>query len=49
MKAVSQWEREAIGERARDAMSHKRCQGQRVGNIPTAARGAHAVPLAALE
>src|SRR6201997_3650156 len=34
LTAVSQWEREAIGERTRDAMSHKRSQGQRVGNIP---------------
>jgi DNA invertase Pin-like site-specific DNA recombinase len=33
MTAVSQWEREAIGERTRDAMRHKRSQGQRVGNI----------------
>ena len=33
MTAVSQWEREAIGERTRDAMSHKRNQGERVGNI----------------
>lgn len=33
MTAVSQWEREAIGERTRDAMRHKRNQGQRVGNI----------------
>src|ERR1051326_5946978 len=33
MTDVSQWEREAIGERTRDAMSHKRSQGQRVGNI----------------
>ena len=33
MAAVSQWEREAIGERTRDAMRHKRSQGQRVGNI----------------
>ena len=31
--AVSQWEREAIGERTRDALSHKRRQGERVGNI----------------
>jgi DNA invertase Pin-like site-specific DNA recombinase len=31
--AVSQWEREAIGERTRDAMRHKRSQGERVGNI----------------
>ena len=34
MTAVSQWEREAIGERTRDAMRHKRCNGERVGNIP---------------
>jgi site-specific DNA recombinase len=27
MTAVSQWEREAIGERTRDAMSHKRSNG----------------------
>jgi len=33
MTAVSQWEREAIGERTRDAMRHKRSQGERVGNI----------------
>jgi hypothetical protein len=30
---VSQWEREAIGERARDALRHKRGNGERVGNI----------------
>jgi DNA invertase Pin-like site-specific DNA recombinase len=29
MTAVSQWEREAIGERTRDAMSHKRTNGER--------------------
>src|SRR5207248_9220677 len=33
MTAVSQWEREAIGERTRDAMNHKRNQRERVGNI----------------
>src|SRR5580704_16921325 len=33
MAAVSQWEREAIGERTRDALQHKRSQGERVGNI----------------
>jgi DNA invertase Pin-like site-specific DNA recombinase len=33
MGAVSQWEREAIGERTRGALSHKRSQGERVGNI----------------
>jgi site-specific DNA recombinase len=31
--AVSQWEREAIGERTRDALRHKRGNGERVGNI----------------
>jgi len=34
MTAVSQWEREAIGERTRDAMSHKRAKGERVGTLP---------------
>jgi len=34
MTAVSQWEREAIGERTPDAMRHKRSNGERVGNIP---------------
>ncbi|MEP7353760.1 MAG: recombinase family protein [Acidobacteriota bacterium] len=34
MGAVSQWEREAIGERTRDALRHKRSKGERVGNIP---------------
>jgi len=33
MTAVSQWEREAIGERTRDAMNHKRTNGERVGNV----------------
>ena len=33
MGAVSQWEREAIGERTRDALRHKRSCGERVGNI----------------
>src|SRR5262249_44120528 len=33
MAAVSQWEREAIGERTRDAMRHKKSNGERVGNI----------------
>src|SRR5450631_3109220 len=48
MAAVSQWEREAIGERTRDAMRHKRSQGQRVGNIAfgsrLAADGQHLEP-----
>lgn len=34
MVSVSQWEREAIGERTRDAMSHKRAKGERVGTVP---------------
>src|SRR5271169_4699337 len=34
MGAVSQWEREAIGERTRDALRHKKTKGERVGNIP---------------
>jgi site-specific DNA recombinase len=33
MTAVSQWEREAIGERTRDTLSHKRGKGERVGNV----------------
>jgi DNA invertase Pin-like site-specific DNA recombinase len=41
MAAVSQWEREAIGERTRDALQHKRGQGERVGNI---AFGYHLAP-----
>lgn len=41
MGAVSQWEREAIGERTRDALRHKRAQGQRAGNIPFGYRLAH--------
>jgi site-specific DNA recombinase len=34
MTAVSQWEREAIAERTRDAMRHKRSNREPVGNIP---------------
>src|SRR4029453_13978284 len=33
MVAVSQWEREAIGERTRDAMQHKKSNGACVGNV----------------
>jgi len=33
MGAVSQWEREAIAERTRDALGHKKKNGERVGNI----------------
>lgn len=45
MVSVSQWEREAIGERTRDAMRHKRANGERVGTVPfgyrLAADGSH--------
>jgi DNA invertase Pin-like site-specific DNA recombinase len=34
MAAVSQWEREAIGERTREALGHKKAAGQRVGTVP---------------
>jgi DNA invertase Pin-like site-specific DNA recombinase len=34
MVSVSQWEREAIGERTRDAMHRKRANGERVGTVP---------------
>src|SRR5580704_1681528 len=48
MTAVSQWEREAIGERTRDAMRHKRNNGERVGTVPygyrLAADGRHLEP-----
>jgi site-specific DNA recombinase len=48
MTAVSQWEREAIGERTRDALHHMRSNGRRVGNIAygyrLAADGCHLEP-----
>lgn len=34
MVSVSQWEREAIGERTRDAMAHKKAKLEFVGNAP---------------
>jgi DNA invertase Pin-like site-specific DNA recombinase len=34
MVSVSQWEREAIGERTRDAMDCKKSRGERVGTVP---------------
>src|SRR5215472_10094537 len=34
LMSVAQWEREAIGERTREALRHKQAQGQRVGNVP---------------
>ena len=33
MAAVNQWEREAIAERTRHALRHKRRNGERVGNM----------------
>jgi site-specific DNA recombinase len=48
MAAVSQWECEAIGERTRDALRHKRGKGERVGNIEfgyrLSADGVHVEP-----
>lgn len=38
MVSVSQWEREAIGERTREAMGHKRAKGERVGTTPFGTR-----------
>jgi site-specific DNA recombinase len=34
LTAVSQWEREAIGERTRVAMAFKKSRGERVGTLP---------------
>jgi site-specific DNA recombinase len=34
MMSVAQWEREAIGERTREALRHKKTAGQRVGTVP---------------
>lgn len=34
LMSVAAWEREAIGERTRDALQHKRRQGKRAGQIP---------------
>jgi site-specific DNA recombinase len=34
MMSVAQWEREAIGERTREALRHKKANGLRVGGIP---------------
>jgi site-specific DNA recombinase len=45
LMSVHQWEREAIGERTRSAMAHKRSIGERVGAIPY---GFSAGPTAAL-
>jgi len=42
MGALSQWAREAIVERTRDALRHKRGKGKRVGNIAFGSRLAQA-------
>jgi DNA invertase Pin-like site-specific DNA recombinase len=34
LMSVAQWEREAISERTKTALQHKKAQGQRVGAIP---------------
>lgn len=34
MVTMSQWEREAIAERTRDVMRHKKAKGERVGTLP---------------
>ncbi len=34
LMSVAQWEREAIGERTRDALAHKKSKGERAGQIP---------------
>jgi DNA invertase Pin-like site-specific DNA recombinase len=39
MVIVSQWEREAIGERTRDALRHKRAKGERIGTVPYGSLG----------
>jgi len=38
LASVSQWEREAIAERTRDALRHKKALGQRVGSVPFGSR-----------
>ncbi len=48
MVTMSQWEREATGERTRDVLQHKRAKGERVGTLPfgsqLAADGVHLEP-----
>ena len=39
MTAVSQWEREAIGERTKAVMDFKKGRGERLGNIPYGLQG----------
>jgi site-specific DNA recombinase len=46
--SVSQWEREVISERTRDALAHKKARGERTGGIPygytLAPDGVHLLP-----
>jgi DNA invertase Pin-like site-specific DNA recombinase len=46
--SVAQWEREAIGERTKDVLQHKKAKGERVGQLPLgfqlAADGVHLEP-----
>jgi DNA invertase Pin-like site-specific DNA recombinase len=34
MTSVAQWEREAVGERTKDVIRHKRSKGERIGTVP---------------
>lgn len=34
LASISQWEREVIGERTKEALSYKKSQGLRTGNVP---------------
>ena len=38
LMSVAQWEREAISERTKTALQHKKANGQRVGSIPYGSR-----------
>ena len=48
LMSVAQWEREAIGERTRAALQHKKSKGERVGPVPlgydVAPDGVHLIP-----
>jgi len=51
LASVSQWEREAIGERTATALAHKKAKGERVGAVPYGwaldVDGVHLAPFAA--
>ncbi|MDB5349471.1 MAG: putative recombinase [Planctomycetota bacterium] len=48
LMTLAQWEREAIAERTRDALNHKRSKGERVGSVPVGCKlGADGVSLEA--